>query len=311
VQYQGADVKREWKLPPCRSYLYVPATKLELFEKALASEADAVILDLEDGVSLERKKQARENLVELLAAPCAKPVYIRTNPHQTDFAEADLETAASLPITGIRIPKLRRASELIEACQRLRAVHFSGGLQVLIETAEGVMNLREIAQADPLVEILSLGEGDLCADLACEKERLWPVRWDTVVVSRAVGLLRPIQAGHPGLSGSEHLEMTTLEGKRAGFFGRIALHPAQLPIINRVYTPCIHEVDYARDALERLTDVISKGQTTTRDMHGEYLSEWYRAEGERVLQEFALFGALDSCPICVPPADSPSKALSS
>ena len=113
-------MKREWKLPPCRSYLYVPATKLELFEKALASEADAVILDLEDGVSVERKKHARENLVELLAAPYAKPVYIRTNPLQSDFAEADLETAARLPVTGIRIPKLRRASELIEACQRLQ-----------------------------------------------------------------------------------------------------------------------------------------------------------------------------------------------
>ena len=162
------------------------------------------------------------------------------------------------------------------------------------------MNLREIARADPLVEILSLGEGDLCADLGCEKEILGSVRLEAVVVSRALGLQRPIQAGPPELSGTELLEATTLEGRRAGFFGRIALHPAQLPIINRVYTPCCHEVDYARDALARLEDIRSKGQTTTRDMHGRYLSEWYRVTGERVLMEFQLFGALEGCPTCEP-----------
>jgi len=298
VQEKETDTSRRWKLPPCRSYLYVPATKLDLFEKALASAADAVILDLEDGVTVERKPEGRRNLVKLLTSPSPKPLYIRINPLQTGFAPEDLDAAAGLPITGIRIPKARRASEVAEACERLRRLGFRGGVQLLVETAEGIMNLRELARADPLVEILGLGEGDICSDLACEKQFLWPARWEAVLASRAAGLQRPIQGGHPGLADSEHFEQTTLEGRHAGFFGRIALHPSQLATINRVYTRCIHEVEYARDALKRLEDVTAKGQRATRDAHGRYLSEWYRASGERVLQEFARFGALESCPEC-------------
>jgi citrate lyase subunit beta / citryl-CoA lyase len=298
VQEKQEDTARTWKLPLCRSYLYVPATKLELFEKALASEADAVILDLEDGVAVDRKPEGRRNLVELLKSPCKKPLYIRINPLDTEFAAEDLDAAAGLPITGIRIPKARRASEVAAACERLRRLGFPGGVQLLVETADGIMNLRELARADVLIEMLGLGEGDICTDLACEKHFLWPARWEAVLVSRAFGLQRPIQGGHPALVDSEHLELTTHEGRQAGFFGRIALHPAQLATINRVYTRCIHEVEYARDALERLGDVVGRGQRTTRDMHGRYLSEWYRASGERVLREFDRFGALKSCPEC-------------
>jgi citrate lyase subunit beta/citryl-CoA lyase len=304
MQGKDANAPKRWRLPPCRSYLYVPATKLELFEKALASEADALILDLEDGVTVERKPEGRRNLVELLKSPSSKPLYIRINGLQTGFGQEDLDAAAGLPITGIRIPKARRASEVAEACERLRRLEFRGGVQLLVETAEGIVNLRELARADPLVEMLSLGEGDLCSDLACEKPYLWPARWEAVLVSRAFGLQRPIQGGHPGLADSEHFERTTSEGRQAGFFGRIALHPSQVATINRVYTRCIHEVEYARDALARLENVTSQGQRATRDMHGRYLSEWYRVSGERVLEEFDRFGALPSCPECKSPGIS-------
>ena len=88
---QEAEPDRPWKLPLCRSYLYVPTTKLELLPKALASEADAVILDLEDGVPVERKPEGRKNLNELVAIPHDKPLFVRVNPLQTEFAAADLE----------------------------------------------------------------------------------------------------------------------------------------------------------------------------------------------------------------------------
>jgi citrate lyase subunit beta/citryl-CoA lyase len=178
-------------------------------------------------------------------------------------------------------------------------------VQLLVETAEGITNMRELARADALVEVLGLGEGDLCTELACEKRFLWPARWEAVLASRAAGLQRPIQGGHPALADSEDLELTTREGRQAGFFGRIAMHPSQLATINRVYTRCIHEVEYARDALARLDDVIGKGQRTTRDMHGRYLSEWYRASAERILREFDRFGALESCPECRSGAPAP------
>lgn len=236
MQEKEADTDKKWKLPPCRSYLYVPATKLDLFEKALGSDADAIILDLEDGVAVERKPEGRRNIVELLTSPRRKPLYVRINALDTEFASEDLDATAGLPITGIRIPKARRASEVKKACERLRRLGFPGGVQLLVETAEGIMNLRELARADALVEILGLGEGDICSDLACEKQFLWPARWEVVLVSRAAGLQRPIQGGHPALADSEHLELTTYEGRRAGFFGRIAIHPAQLAAINRVYT---------------------------------------------------------------------------
>jgi citrate lyase subunit beta/citryl-CoA lyase len=298
LQEKKANTVRRWKLPPCRSYLYVPATKLELYEKALESGADAIILDLEDGVAVERKPEGRRNLVGLLTSPCRKPLYVRINPLDTEFASEDLDAAARLPITGIRIPKARHANDIAAACERLRRLGFPGGVQLLVETAEGIMNLRELARADELVEVLGLGEGDLCSELACEKRFLWPARWEAVLASRAAGLQRPIQGGHAALADSEDLELTTREGRQAGFFGRIALHPSQLVTINRVYTRCTHEVEYARDALKRLGDVVGQGQRTTRDMHGRYLSEWYRASAERILEEFERFGALESCAEC-------------
>jgi citrate lyase subunit beta/citryl-CoA lyase len=291
-------MEREWRLPLCRSYLYVPATRPELFPKAIASEADAVIVDLEDGVSVDRKQHVHQDLIDLLATPQVKPVYVRTNALQSRFAALDLETVATLPIVGVRIPKVRCARDVAEGCELLRKLEFGGGLQLQIESAEGVLRLREIAQADPMVEFLSIGEGDLSVELACEKSQMGSVRWEVVVVSRAFGLQRPIQGGHRELAATSHFEQSTREGKQAGFFGRIAIHPAQIPVINRVYTPCRHEVAYARDALERLEAVICSGQTTTRDMHGEYLSVWYRARGERILREHERFGALDDCPAC-------------
>ncbi|MEM1113001.1 MAG: CoA ester lyase [Pseudomonadota bacterium] len=283
-------MQRDWTLPLCRSYLYAPATKPELYEKALVSEADAVTIDLEDGVAESRKTEARELVSDLLRADLPKPVFVRINSLESGLAEADIEALAGLAITGVRIPKVRRAEEVAQLCQRLRDIGFEGGVQLQIERAEGVLNLPEIARADSMIEFIGIGERDLSIELGCARDNLDPIRMQLLLVSRAHGLRPPIQGSFGIASDLDEYEQSTLAGKQAGFFGRMTIHPSHIDVIHRVYTPSRQEVDYARDALERLVAITREGQTTTRDQNGDYLSVWYRTVGEGILELARQFG---------------------
>ena len=243
---------------PIRSYLYVPASDPDRVEKALNSEADAVVLDLEDAVAPNRKAEARKNAAELLESPPPKSVFVRVNATGSPLAGEDLASIVGPNLFGIRLPKaedpdeVRRAAEMLEGTDAI--------VQCLIESALGLELAFELARSHAKVTSVSLGEADLAADLGVRDDTgLLYARSRVVSASRAAGLQSPVQSVFTDVRDLDGLRRSTLEGRGLGFVGRSAIHPAQLPVINEVFTPSEEEVAVAEDLLLRLEDYAGQG----------------------------------------------------
>jgi citrate lyase subunit beta/citryl-CoA lyase len=224
-------------VPPL-TWLYVPADRPDRVEKAIASRAHAVIVDLEDAVAPAAKDAARAGLAELLAAPRGKPVYVRVNAG----VAADLDTVAGLPLAGVVVPKVARPEDVPAV-----------GLPVLclIESAAGVERAFDIASA-PGVAGISLGEADLRSETGALEAGLDWARARIVNAAVAAGLPRPPQSVYPRLRDDEGLAASCRRGRELGQLGRTAIHPEQLPVIERAYLPTEDEVEQARATVERL-----------------------------------------------------------
>jgi citrate lyase subunit beta / citryl-CoA lyase len=224
-------------VPPL-TWLYVPGDRPDRVEKAIASEAHAVIVDLEDGVAPAAKAAARANLPGLLGEPREKPVYVRVNAGDAD----DLALVATLAIAGVHVPKVARREDVP-----------SVGLPIhcLIESAAGVEAAYEIATTRGVAGI-SLGEADLRSETGALEAGLDWARGRIVNAAVAAGLPRPPQSVYPHLNDDEGLARSCLRGRELGHLGRTAIHPAQLPTIVRAYLPTQEETARAGATVERL-----------------------------------------------------------
>jgi citrate lyase subunit beta/citryl-CoA lyase len=231
-------------VPPL-TWLYVPGDRPDRVEKAIASRAHAVIVDLEDGVAPAAKAEARANLPALLGDRREKPVYVRINAGDTE----DLEVVSTLAIEGIHVPKVTGPADIP-----------SLGLPVhcLIESAAGVEAAYEIARARGVAGI-SLGEADLRSETGALEAGLDWARGRVVNAAVAAGLPRPPQSVYPHLNDDEGLARSCLRGRELGHLGRSAIHPAQLPIIEQAYLPSEEETARARATVERLEHTLGAG----------------------------------------------------
>ena len=223
-------------VPPL-TWLYVPADRPDRVEKAIASRAHAVIVDLEDGVAPAAKEQARANLSDLLGQRKDKPVFVRVNAGSA----ADLEAVAQLEVAGVVVPKVERPAD-IPAGVRVHA---------LIESALGLEAAFEIA-CHPQVHGLSLGEADLRSQTGALEVGLDWARGRIVNAAAAAGLPRPPQSVYPHVRDLEGLADSCRRGRALGHLGRAAIHPDQLPVIEQAYLPTSGELAAAHDAIERL-----------------------------------------------------------
>ncbi len=228
-------------VPPL-TWLYVPADRPDRVEKAIASRAHAVIVDLEDGVEPAAKASARAGLAGLLSEPRVKPVFVRVNAG----SDEDLDAVAALAIEGIVLPKVESTSDIPS-----RAGRDELRFQALIESPAGLEAAYEIAR-HPKVHGISLGEADLrSATGALEAGLDWP-RGRIVNAAVAAGLPRPPQSVYPHVRDLEGLADSCRRGRSLGHLGRAAIHPAQLEVIEREYMPSADEVERARATVERL-----------------------------------------------------------
>jgi citrate lyase subunit beta/citryl-CoA lyase len=243
------------------TWLYVPGDRPDRFEKALASETDRVILDLEDAVAPSHKVLARDAVSEFLRDVPQKPVEVRINGTDTPWASDDLAAIGSCPgLAGVRVPKVTSPDEVRWVADRLPAAG-PVGIHVLIETAMGLENAFRIATAHPLVASIGLGEADLRSDLGVDgDDGLAWARSRVVVAARASGLPAPAMSVYAQLDDIEGLSESCRAGRALGFLGRAAIHPQQLPTIVEAFLPTETEVAEAELLLESLAAARQAGQ---------------------------------------------------
>lgn len=227
------------------SYLFVPALDVDRIPKALASGADRVILDLEDGVSAADKAQAREQLAGL---ELSVPVICRINSRSSEHHESDLNLIRELPfIEGIMLPKTERAEDI----QSLRNYLPSGiRLLALIETALGILNAPRIASIHP--ERLVFGSTDYLADIGVSNspEALAHPRTALVLASAAAGLPKPVDGPTLAIRSEEVIHQDSMQARALGMGAKLCIHPAQVAIVNRTLGVTDEERLWARSVLD-------------------------------------------------------------
>lgn len=244
-----------------RSYLFAPGSSPTVMRKALASDADAVILDLEDAVPAERKADARREVAELLAEIGSTPsgrtpaVHVRVNLSSGAYDTDDLQVAVHHAVEAIRLPKaesvdlVRAASAAVSELESDRGLTVGAiGFFLTIESARGVMEAPSLATADPRVRRLVIGQADLVADLGARGDddltTLVP-RALVALASRAAGIAAPVDGATTELDDASVLAAALHRARALGFHGKSAIHPRQIPAIHEAFTPTAEDIDAA------------------------------------------------------------------
>jgi citrate lyase subunit beta/citryl-CoA lyase len=254
-----------------RSYLFAPAISTKLMEKALNSEADCVIYDLEDAVAINEKQEARDRAKYFLQnIQPSKEVYIRINDITTQYWNEDLEAAIVAGAAGVIVPKAESASNMQVICQaaltqleKLNRDVQSFSVIPLIETAKGVHFAFEIASSHALIPRLAFGSIDYSLDIDCqlteEGVELIYARSQIVNASRAAGIGSPIDAVYPNLGNEGGLMDEAVRARKIGFKAKLAIHPKQLKSIHEVFTPDQKELDEALEIVQAFESAEQQG----------------------------------------------------
>jgi citrate lyase subunit beta/citryl-CoA lyase len=258
------------------TWLYVPGDRPDRFAKAVASGADAVIIDLEDAVHPSRKAYARAAAAEFCADRHDVPLQVRVNRGDA----ADLAALRAAPgVDGLRLPKVESPDEVRQVAAAGRAA-----LHCLVESALGVHRAYDIATAHPAVASIGLGEADLRADLGVgENTGLGYARSRVVVAARAAGLPPPAMSVYPNVADLDGLAASCRAGRSLGFRGRAAIHPCQLPVIVDAFRPTAAEVRRAEEILSALDGSAAAGGGTAVLPDGHFADRAMLAGARRVV----------------------------
>lgn len=228
-----------------RSYLFVPGDRPDRFDKALASGADAVILDLEDAVSEKDKGRAREAVAGWLSPH--RPVYVRTNGVATPWFEDDLEAVNRPGLMGAVLPKSERPEQLKRVAAELPG---SVGVIALVETALGVWEARSLAET-PRVTRLAFGSVDFQLDSGIKNDdELGYARSLLVLASRVADILPPLDGVTTAVGDAGLLASDVARASRQGFGGKLCVHPRQVEAVNAGFAPTEEEIGWAERVLE-------------------------------------------------------------
>ncbi|MCL4421673.1 MAG: CoA ester lyase [Actinobacteria bacterium] len=292
--------------PTLRSYLYVPADKPEKLERAAERGADAIIVDLEDAVAEGSKRAARHvaaSWLESIRLNGFPEIWVRVNAARTSHFFADVEAVVAPTLSGICLPKSEEPEDLFRLHELLALAEEKAGLALeqirvsaLIETPYGLIGALKLA-GGPRVDRLQIGEADLAAHLALQpadnEAELLPARFQVVLVSAASKLAPPVGPVSVDFSNLEALRSTTLGLRRLGFGGRAAIHPAQVPVINSVFTPSADEEADARSIVDRYRVAQNAGTGVIDDGTGKMIDEAVIRSALAVVERASLCRSID------------------
>lgn len=238
-----------------RSLLFVPAIRPDRYPKALATGADAVCIDLEDGVAVGFKDEARASALALFTdrVPTRAEVSLRINDPKTALGQRDIEAVRQSGIRpdALMLPKCEGPGEVREVRNALNNASQTLPLIVMAETARGVAAVDAIATATPDITAVFFGAIDYAADVGCA------VEWDAVLFARSRVVLAAAVAGASAID-SPFMDVPALDAladechrtQALGFVGKAAIHPSQVAVIQRAFSPADAEVEWAREIID-------------------------------------------------------------
>ena len=245
-------------LPPARTYLFVPGTRPERFDKALASGADRVVLDLEDAVAADDKASARKAIATWLqgASPMDRScIVVRINDAGSPWFAADLAALADVCAAAVLLPKAESAAQVAET----QAALPGASILALIESARGVAEVDRIAAAG--AQRLVFGTLDFALDLdmdiATDATGLAYAASRIAIASRLAGLPAPVAGVTPQLDDEARLLLNLAQARRFGFGAKLCIHPRQVAPIHAALHPSAQALDWARRVLD--ADAASPG----------------------------------------------------
>jgi citrate lyase subunit beta / citryl-CoA lyase len=267
------------------SMLFIPGGDERKLAKATELAAPALILDLEDAVAASRKPQARKAVGAMLReTSIAVPRYVRVNTSTPAACLADLQEVVSPRLAGIVAPKADAARDVQAVDWALTALEDQRGLPAgairvmpTIESVAGLLAAAEIAAASPRVECLIFGAGDFSLDVGLD----WPAangvssllveaKQHLVLVSRAAGLTPPHDGAYPMFRDLDGLRREAEQARDLGMFGKHAIHPAQVPVIDEVFRPSEAQLAHAREIVAAF-DASERGGVGNIDVGGQFI----------------------------------------
>ena len=268
-----------------RSVLATPASNWRMIEKAVASAADLIFLDLEDAVATTEKVASRSQLARALRDLDwnRKPRTYRINPLDTSFFYGDLIDvieASDGSVDLVIVPKVNRSEDvyvvetLLGAIEQAHGLTEPIGLEVQIESAQGLVNCDRIAAASPRIESIVFGPGDFAASIRMPVATIGaPDVWDAaypghryhdamsriVVAGRAAGI-RVIDGPYADFRNAEGLAESCRRARALGFDGKWCIHPSQIDVVNAIFSPTAEEVAWARTIVAAAADAARAGR---------------------------------------------------
>jgi citrate lyase beta subunit len=272
------------------TYLFVPGTEDRKIAKAMQSDADAVILDLEDSIADDMKDTAREHLAAYLRshqlASVTPQVWVRVNSVDSIFS-ADLNAIPWNHVYGAVLPKAERADSM-------RALTDAGAQRILpiIESAAGFSALAALVEAGE-VERFAIGTWDLAIDLGIvavrpdDSELIWQLRGNLVLASRQLRLPPPIDGVHAQFDDDEGLRLLSDRAHRMGFTAKLLIHPRQIPIVNSVLRPDERTLEHARAVVRVYEDAVRAGQGAIQ-LNGEMIDRPVVERARAILRRYSM-----------------------
>ncbi len=287
-----------------RSLLYVPGNMPGMLQNIPVFDADGVLIDLEDAVPLAEKDAARLLTRNFLRAygNRDKEMFVRINPLDTPYADADLrEILPALP-DGIRLPKAE-TPELVERLDtRLTEQEERLGLPIghfkiipSIESARGVLNCVEVARSSPRIVALAFGAEDYTASMEIDRtktgEELFSARTRVVWAAKAAGL-QAIDTIFSDVNDMEALRAETLLVKRLGFTGKSLVNPRQIEVVHEVFRPTQEEIQHAVEVMDAIKRAREMG-TGVISLKGRMVDAPVVTRAARTLRTAVAFGMIE------------------
>ncbi len=268
-----------------RTALFVPGNRPDRVDKAVDTAADVVIIDLEDAVPYSQKKETRPVVRKKILDYQERPVFVRINALGTEFFQEDLDAVVAEGLSCVMVPKVAAAAQILEINRGLLEVEAKKGMRPgsvsiipLIESALAVENVFQIVsqKTDPQrLFTVAFGAADFALDMGFEisktGEELFYPRARIAVACRAAGVEPPLDTPFMiDLKDPEALEADIKRACRLGFQGKLCIHPNQIDICNRLFSPTTEEIEYAQKVVQAF-DEAEAGGSAAIQLDGKFV----------------------------------------